>query len=91
MDSLFFVGYFLLPEDVPAANFCQTTQIFVTLNNEKNSIRCENVSNLFSEYMAACPIKAGINIFLCLRNRVCDPTTPSSILPLIVGNQKSKE
>ena len=38
-----------------------------------------------SESPAACPVRAGVNIFLCLREIGCDPTTPISNFPTAQG------
>ena len=81
MDFVFFVRDFLLPGDAPAEHFCQATQIFITLDNKNNTIRCETVSQLCSESATACPVKADIDIFLRLRNQGCGPTTPISNYP----------
>ena len=81
MDLMFFVGDFLLPRDAPAEHFRRTTQIVLTLDNHKNSIRGENVSHFRSKSAAACPVKAGVDIFLRLRDQGCAPTTPISDYP----------
>ena len=81
MDFVFFVGDFLLPGDAPAEHFHQATQIFITLDNQKNAICGETVSHFRSKSATACPVKAGIDIFLRLRDQGCDPTTLTSDYP----------
>ena len=81
IDLMFSVGDFLLPRDTPAEHFSRATQIVLTLDNQKNSIRGETVSHFRSKSAAACPVKAGINIFLRLCDQGCAPTTPISDYP----------
>ena len=81
MYFVFFVGDFLLPGDAPVKFFCQTTQIVITLNNKRNTIRGETLSQCCSDSAVACPVKAGIGIFLRLHNRGSDSTTPISDFP----------
>ena len=81
MDLMFFVGDFLLPRDAPVEHFRRATQIVLTLDNKKNSIRGKTVSHFRSKSAAACPVKAGIDIFLCLCDQGCDPTTSISDYP----------
>ena len=81
MDIVLFVGDFLLLGDAPANQFCQAIQTVITLDNKKNAICGETVSHFRSESAAACLFKAGINIFLRLRDQGCDPTTPISNYP----------
>ena len=78
MDFVFFVGDFLLPGDAPADHFCHATQIVITLNNQKNSICGETAYHFRSDSSPTCSVKASIDIFLHLRDRGCDPTTPIS-------------
>ena len=85
MDFVFFVGDFLLPGDAPAEHFRHATQIFITINNQKNVIRGKTVSHFRSESAAACLVKAGIDIFLRLRDRGCNPTTSNSDFPSYHG------
>ena len=81
MDLMFFVEDFLLPGDAPAEHFRRATQILLTLDNQKNYIQSETVSHLRSKSAAACPVRAGIDIFLRLRDQGCAPTTPISDYP----------
>ena len=76
VDFMFFVGDFLLPGDAPAEHFRQATQIVITLDNQKNAICAETVSQFHSESAAACLVKADIDIFLRLHNH-----TPISNFP----------
>ena len=64
MDFLFFAGDTLLPHDAPIRWFEHVNQIVLTLDNQKNDIRCETVSHFRSECPAACPVRAAVNIFL---------------------------
>ena len=49
------------------------------------SPRGETVSHFLSESAAACPVKAGIDIFLCLHDQGYDPTTPIGDYPSNYG------
>ena len=73
----------------PCQAFCYATQICITLDNQNNSIRSETVSHFWSEFAAAYPVKAGTNIFLHLRDRGCNPTTPISNFPPITDSAPS--
>ena len=77
MDLMFFVGDFFLSGDAPAEHFLWSDQNFLTLNNQKNSIRGKTVSHFRSKSATACPVKAGIDIFLRLCDLGCDPVTPN--------------
>ena len=74
MDFVFFVRYTLLPPDASIGWFEHITQIVLALDNQKNAIQGETVSHFRSECPAACPVRAGVNIFLCQREYGCDPT-----------------
>ena len=78
MDFVFFVGDFLLSGFTPIKNFCQANQIFITLDNQKNTIHGDTISRFHSESAVACPVKAVIKIFLRLRKQGCDTTPPIS-------------
>ena len=56
MDFVFFVGDRLLPADAPIEHFQHTTQIVLTLDKQKNSIRVESVSYFWSDLAAHCPV-----------------------------------
>ena len=71
MDLFFFVGKGLLSDDSPIEHFHHATQIVLTLENEKNVIRGESVSHFQSESETACPVRAGVNIFLLIREHRC--------------------
>ena len=64
-----------LPPYTPIGWSEHVTQIVLTLDNQKSAIRGETVSHFISECLAACPVRAGINIFLRQREHSCDPTT----------------
>ena len=81
MDIVFFVGDFLLPGNAPAEHFRRATQTVLTLDNHNNDIRRETVFRFRSKSATACLVKAGINIFLRLRDQWCDPTTHISDYP----------
>ena len=71
MDFVFFVGDRLLPADAPIEQFQHATQIVLTLDNQKNAIRGESVSHFRSESAAACPVRAGVNVFFRMRKHGC--------------------
>ena len=75
---MFFVGDTLLPPDDPIGSFQHATEIIIILNNQQNDIQGETVSHFRFEYSEYCPVQAGINIFLRLREQGCDPSTPVS-------------
>ena len=75
---MFFIGDHLIPADAPIEQFQHATQIVLTLDNQRNSIRGETISNFRSESLAACLLLAGVKIFLHLQEHGCPPTTPVS-------------
>ena len=85
MDFVFFVGDQLLPADAPTEHFQHSTQIVLTLDNQKNVIRGESVSHFLSESAAARPVQAGVNIFLRMRKHGCPGATPVSDYPTAQG------
>ena len=74
MDFVFFAGYTFLPTNAPIGWFEHVTQIVLTLNNQKDAIRGDTVSHFRSECPTACPVRAGVNIFLRQHEHGCDPT-----------------
>ena len=85
IDFVFFAGDTLLPPNAPIGWFEHVTQIVLTLDNQKNAIRGETVSNFRSECPAACPVRAGVNIFLRQQEHGCDSTTTVSDYPTHQG------
>ena len=85
MDFVFLARDTLLPPDAPIGWFEHVTQIFLTLDNHKNAIQGETVFHFRSECPAACPVRAGINIFLRQREHGSDPTTTVSDYPTPQG------
>ena len=71
LDFFFFVGERLLPADTLIEYFMNATPIIVTMDNQKNTIRGEYVSHLQFDLEAACPVRAGVNIFLGIREHGC--------------------
>ena len=69
------------PRGRPHRAFRHVTQIVITLDNQKDAISGETVSNFHSECASAIPVKVGINTFLYLQKWGCDPTTPISNFP----------
>ena len=67
LDFFFFIGDQIVPVDAPIEHFQNITQIVLTLDNQKNTIRGDTVSHFLSESPTACPVPAGVNIFLRLR------------------------
>ena len=85
MDFVFFVGDRLLPADALIEQFQHATQIVLNLDNQKNVIRRESVSHFGSESAVACSVRAGVNIFLCMRKHGCPGATPISDYPTAQG------
>ena len=85
IDFLFFAGDTLLPQDAPIRWFEHVNQIVLTLDNQNNAIRGETVSQFRSKCPVACPVRAGVNIFLCQQEHGCDPTTTVSDYPTPQG------
>ena len=76
MDILFFVGDRLLLDNAPIEHFQHAIQILLTLVNQKNAIQGESVLHFQSESAAACPVRAGADIFLRMRKQGCSEATP---------------
>ena len=79
------MGYQLLLADFPIEHFQHVTQIVLTLDNQKNAIQGESVSHFRSELAAACLVRAGVNIFLRMRENGCPGATPVSDYPTAQG------
>ena len=85
VDFMFFVRDFLLPGDALPITSAMLTHIVIIIDNQKNAICGETVSHFRYESAAACSVKVGIDNFLRLRDRGCDPTTPITNLPSDYG------
>ena len=69
--------------------FQHDTQIFLTLDNQKNMIQGESVSHFRSKSAAACLVRAGVKIFLRMRKHGCPGATPVSNYPTNQGLRSS--
>ena len=85
MEFVFFSDDTPLPPDDPIEWSHHITQIFLTLDNQKNAIRGETISHFRLECLSACPVQAGVNIFLRLREHGCDLTATVSDYPTPQG------
>ena len=80
-DFFFFFREKLLPADALIEQFQYATQIVLTLDNHKNTIRGETVSYFRSESSADCPVQAGIRTFLRMQQHRFLATTLVSNYP----------
>ena len=80
LEFVFFVGYQILLTDAPSEQFQHATGIFLTLENKKNEIRRESF-HFWPKLEAVCPVRAGVNIFLCMREHGCLVATPFGNYP----------
>ena len=64
---MFFVNNTLLSPYASIGSFQHTTQIVITLDNQKNAIRGETASNFRSDSSEACTVQASVNNFLQLQ------------------------
>ena len=78
LEFMLFVGHHILPADFPTEHLQNATQIVLTLDNQKNAIRGKTVSHFRSESPAACPVLAGVNMFLRIQEHRHPETTPAS-------------
>ena len=78
---MFFTGDSLLSVDALIEQFHQATQIVLTLNNQKNAIQDETVFHFKSDSAVEFLFRADVNMYLFLRDHICDPTNPVRNFP----------